>query len=1233
MFDVLLRGCCSYQKNRFGWVSRNLISVKRMRNFLTFLFLFFTFLGSATNYYVSNSGNDSKDGKTPETAWQTINKVNKSTFAPGDQILFKRGDVWDKDLVIPSSGTAGKPIVVSAYGEGDNPMFYGLKYVRNWEPKGGNLYATYSEGLHYRNPILVGGEQKVKEKYLTDLDENHEWWQTDWDSIYVYLDNPADTSNIRQMVQGYGVLVYGKSYVEVENFKFVGVGSAMTARNSSNVIFRNCTADSSFYPTITVFDNSANVLFDGLTITNSFSNGAFFSNGADNIEVKNCTILNSGIATDRYGDHQSIGMWNTKGDISIHDCYIEQYHGKWCMEFTAEIKDQWKSYNGEVRFYNNVIKYNGGDYTSDARFMSVWCGDYYIYNNLFIGDKNKPICGVYTGEVENIRTHTYIYNNTFVGLEIGVISYQNNYYDPTTSGEGAVVVKNNIFSEISDSYIRVTGGNDIYGGMKAFTEVNNNLYHGDNNVINRWSTECTIEDWLIDSGQDANSFYENPLFKNAAGGDYTLQSGSPAINAGTDVGLSHDINGNPIVGAPDIGAYESNVTTNDTEKPTITGFTIPGTFDSLIVPVSTFTATDNISVTGFKITETATAPNADDAGWSDSAPTSYTFSSEGTKTLYAWAKDAVGNVSASVNDQVIITLPTTTTTTNHYGYTEIYNSITTDPYRRAMPVTFSESGEISSISVYHEGGTGDVLLGVYSDQSGVPSSLLGLTVSTVINSTAGWQTVPLVNPVEVTSGQTVWLTWVFENNPGVRFTTGTPGRAHSSDTWSAEMPATFGTSSFADVKYSIYCSLTDIYKPEIYGYTEIYSNITTDPYRRAMPVTFSESGEISSISIYHEGGTGDVLLGVYSDQSGVPSSLLGLTVSTVINSTAGWQTVPLVNPVEVTSGQTVWLTWVFENNPGVRFTTGTPGRAHSSDTWSAEMPATFGTSSFADVKYSIYCSLTDIYKPEIYGYTEIYSNITTDPYRRAMPVTFSESGEISSISIYHEGGTGDVLLGVYSDQSGVPSSLLGLTVSTVINSTAGWQTVPLVNPVEVTSGQTVWLTWVFENNPGVRFTTGTPGRAHSSETWSAGMPATFGTSSFADVKYSIYCTYVLKIANLKEATIPEIEITEPTPTLSVGYENKEANSLTNVNSGNLFERNDFKIYPNPANSFVNIDYSLIPETETRIFILDATGRIIISRSVNSSSNRIDISQLSPGTYFIKLVNPQWNSSKKLIVVQ
>ncbi len=59
------------------------------------------------------------------------------------------------------------------------------------------------------------------------------------------------------------------------------------------------------------------------------------------------------------------------------------------------------------------------------------------------------------------------------------------------------------------------------------------------------------------------------------------------------------------------------------------------------------------------VTESSTKPLATVAGWSASAPASYTFSTAGTKTLYAWAKDAAGNVSASMSASVTITISDT----------------------------------------------------------------------------------------------------------------------------------------------------------------------------------------------------------------------------------------------------------------------------------------------------------------------------------------------------------------------------------------------------------------------------------------------------------------------------------------------------------------------------------------------------------------------------------------------
>lgn len=93
---------------------------------------------------------------------------------------------------------------------------------------------------------------------------------------------------------------------------------------------------------------------------------------------------------------------------------------------------------------------------------------------------------------------------------------------------------------------------------------------------------------------------------------------------------------------------------SDTTAPTVTAFSLPSKSRSLTVKIRTFTATDNVGVTGYLVTESSTKPVAYAAGWSSTKPTSYTFTSKGTKRLYAWAKDAAGNVSNSRNARVRI---------------------------------------------------------------------------------------------------------------------------------------------------------------------------------------------------------------------------------------------------------------------------------------------------------------------------------------------------------------------------------------------------------------------------------------------------------------------------------------------------------------------------------------------------------------------------------------------------
>jgi M6 family metalloprotease-like protein len=90
----------------------------------------------------------------------------------------------------------------------------------------------------------------------------------------------------------------------------------------------------------------------------------------------------------------------------------------------------------------------------------------------------------------------------------------------------------------------------------------------------------------------------------------------------------------------------------DTTKPEISSFSIPATSRSLTVPVISLIASDNVAVAAYLLTESATAPSAASPGWSSSSPTSYSFVSAGSKTLYAWVKDVAGNVSANLRATV-----------------------------------------------------------------------------------------------------------------------------------------------------------------------------------------------------------------------------------------------------------------------------------------------------------------------------------------------------------------------------------------------------------------------------------------------------------------------------------------------------------------------------------------------------------------------------------------------------
>ncbi len=132
-----------------------------LKNALIIAFLIFSTIASATDYYISSSGNDANNGLSSSTPWKTIAKVNSSfsTLKPGDRILFNRGDVFYGSLKISKSGLAGSPITISAYGAGAKPIITGFTMVSAWTNLGSNIWESTSavSTLSTCNMVTING--------------------------------------------------------------------------------------------------------------------------------------------------------------------------------------------------------------------------------------------------------------------------------------------------------------------------------------------------------------------------------------------------------------------------------------------------------------------------------------------------------------------------------------------------------------------------------------------------------------------------------------------------------------------------------------------------------------------------------------------------------------------------------------------------------------------------------------------------------------------------------------------------------------------------------------------------------------------------------------------------------------------------------------------------------------------------------------------------------------------
>lgn len=641
---------------------KRFLNVYSLKFLLLNILVLYSITGFSAKYYVDVTGSNSNSGSST-SPWRTLAHACTNVTTPGDIIHLNAG-TFNETL------RANLAIGVSIEGAGRDATIINSTYVATSSSDGvirlnssaskdGNqsishltltgssLKATRGICINYRNNVTIH-DCKVSDFYASAIffRGNNNAWDVEpnpycsGNKIYnCIVSNSAtrssgESASIRIGGQT-GFLFYNNTCTQTsrpsgENGNVVGGGWNKGLKIYDNVFTKNDNEGSAW-----------NFFFElwhwqggGEIYRNTF-------NGAATMDIVNVTK-----STYEYG-------------LKIYD---NKYLVKTNVPFTAHqvqaINLEGRNHLDDIHVYNNYMKNvtNGiwVDVTvnSGEGYTSFAVNNLYIHHNVMenVGMtdvKTIPIWMNAYGSVTNISFNNIHVNNNSIQCS-NIIKARNAIKWSVIGKFSNIFIQNNIFTNCLDNVLLFSSS--VSGATLSNVTIKNNLYY--NNGVNSSRFDMPVAN-KIESGNVVG----NPMFVSST--NFNLQTGSPAINTGVNIGYPY--NGT----APDLGAYETGTTavapTADISRPVISAFTIPSTGNSLTTSISAFTATDNIGVAGYMITRSTTPPTASATGWSSTKPTTYTFTTEGVKTLYAWVKDAAGNVSATVSQSTTITLPVSST--------------------------------------------------------------------------------------------------------------------------------------------------------------------------------------------------------------------------------------------------------------------------------------------------------------------------------------------------------------------------------------------------------------------------------------------------------------------------------------------------------------------------------------------------------------------------------------------
>ncbi|WP_238396381.1 hypothetical protein, partial [Mycolicibacterium sp. CBMA 234] len=209
-------------------------------------------------YYVSNTGDDNSDGLSQQSAWATIQKVNAELPDDRSLILFRRGDTFYGECILPAGCEVG------AYGEGPKPtltLYKRLNKPAGWNQDSPGIWmidlgspATH-DGYNATSDANIGFllvDQVVKPALKFDRSElQHPWdFFCDRSNRLLYVKASANPTTLAREIKaaprgdGTGAAIYcNENGNNIHDIHITGSGGHGIRGLGSNIRIHGCLID------------------------------------------------------------------------------------------------------------------------------------------------------------------------------------------------------------------------------------------------------------------------------------------------------------------------------------------------------------------------------------------------------------------------------------------------------------------------------------------------------------------------------------------------------------------------------------------------------------------------------------------------------------------------------------------------------------------------------------------------------------------------------------------------------------------------------------------------------------------------------------------------------------------------------------------------------------------------------------------------------------------------------